>query len=76
MMKKKDIRYYMRKSGTIVRVTDGVVLEYLNSECNWVLNQEWFVSMFVDGEDEFVSLSEEQVDDFINRKLNSKKMMR
>jgi len=76
MIKESNIKYYMRKSGTIVRVIDGVAVEYLNSECNWVLNQEWFVSMFVDGEDEFISLTEQQVDDFINKKLNSKKMMR
>ena len=71
-----NIKYYMRKTGAIVRVTDGVVLEYLNSECSWIPNQEWFVSMFVDGEDDYKELTKEQVDNFINTKLNSKKMTR
>ena len=79
---KKNIEYFMRKSGVIVRLIDGVILEYLNSEYNWLPNQEWFVSMFVDGEDEFTRLTKEQVDNYINNKinanlsLNSKKMIR
>lgn len=79
---KKNIEYFMRKSGVIVRLIDGVTLEYLNSEYNWLPNQEWFVSMFVDGEDEFTKLTKEQVDNYINNKinanlsLNSKKMIR
>ena len=79
---KKNIEYFMRKSGVIVRLIDGVILEYLNSEYNWLPNQEWFVSMFVDGEDEFTRLTKEQVDNYINNRinanlsLNSKKMIR
>lgn len=72
----EDIKYYMRKSGTIVRVVDGVILEYLNSECSWIPNQEWFVSMFVDGEDDYIEISKDKVDNYINDKLNSKKMIR
>ncbi len=71
-----EIEYYMRKSGVIVRVIDGVVLEYLNKEFNWIPNQEWFVSMFVDGEDEYIPLSKEKVDSLLEEKLNSKKMTR
>ena len=70
------IRYYIRKSGVIVRVVDEVILEYLNSECEWLPNQEWFVSMFVDGEDEFKEISEEEVNTYINNKMNSKKLIR
>ena len=73
----KKVEYFMRKSGVIVRLIDGVMLEYLNSEYNWLPNQEWFVSMFVDGEDEFIPLAKEQVDNYINNKLNSvKKIIR
>ena len=72
----ENIEYYMRKSGTIVRVTDGVILEYLNTECNWIPNQEWFVSMFVDGEDDYTKITKEYVDKYINDQLNSKKMIR
>ncbi len=73
---KDNIQYYMRKSGAIVRLRNGIILEYLNPECDWLPNQEWFVSMFVDGEDDYIELTEEQVNSFINRKLNSKKMIR
>ena len=69
----KNIEYYMRKSGIIVRLKDGIILEYLNRDCEWLPNQEWFVSMFVDGEDEFVQVTPEFVNDYINKKLNSKK---
>lgn len=72
----ENIEYYMRKSGTIVRVKDGVILEYLNAECNWIPNQEWFVSMFVDGEDDYIEITKEHVDKYINDQLNSKKMIR
>lgn len=72
----ENIKYYMRKSGAIVRVIDGVVLEYLNAECSWIPNQEWFVSMFVDGEDDYIEITKERVDKYINDKLNSKKMIR
>ena len=66
-----EIKYYMRKSGRIVRVLDDVTLEYLNDECEWVPNQEWYVAMFIDGEDEYKEVSEEYVKQIINAKLNS-----
>ena len=72
----EKIEYYMRKSGIIVRVVDGVTLEYLSKEYNWIPNQEWFVSMFVDGVDDYISLTKEQVDAYLEEKLNSKKMTR
>lgn len=70
------IKYYLRKSGVIVRIIDDVILEYLSTECEWLPNQEWFVSMFVDGEDEFKEISEEEVENYIKNKKNSKKMIR
>ena len=73
---KNNIKYYMRRSGVIVRVIDNVTLEYLNTECTWLPNQEWYISMFVEGTDDFVEIKEEQVEKYIDAKLNSKKMIR
>ena len=73
---KNNIKYYMRRSGVIVRVRDEVTLEYLSKEYEWVPNQEWFVSMFVDGDDDYIEIDKKQVDDFLEEKLNSKKMTR
>lgn len=72
----KNVKYYMRRSGVIVRVRDDVTLEYLSKEYEWVPNQEWFVSMFVDGDDDYISIDEKQVEDFLEEKLNSKKITR
>ena len=72
----KNIKYYMRRSGVIVRVRDDVTLEYLSKEFEWVPNQEWFVSMFVDGDDDYIEISKKQVEEFLEEKLNSKKIIR
>lgn len=72
----KNVKYYMRRSGVIVRVRDDVTLEYLSKEYEWVPNQEWFISMFVDGDDDYISIDEKQVEDFLEEKLNSKKITR
>ena len=72
----KNVKYYMRRSGVIVRVRDDVTLEYLSKEYEWVPNQEWFVSMFVDGDDDYIKIDEKQVEDFLEEKLNSKKITR
>ena len=66
----KNVKYYMRRSGVIVRVRDDVTLEYLSKEFEWVPNQEWFVSMFVDGDDDYIEIDEKQVEDFLEEKLN------
>ena len=75
-MANNNIKYYMRRSGVIVRVRDDVTLEYLSKEFEWVPNQEWFVSMFVDGDDDYIEINEKQVEDFLEEKLNSKKIIR
>lgn len=75
-MKNESIKYYMRRSGVIVRVRDEVTLEYLSKEYEWVPNQEWFVSMFVDGDDDYIEISKKQVEEFLDEKLNSKKIIR
>ncbi len=74
--KEETIKYYMRRSGIIVRVRDEVALEYLSKEFNWIPNQEWYVSMFVDGTDDYIDISEKEVEEFLEEKLNSKKMTR
>jgi hypothetical protein len=75
-MGERNVKYYLRKSGVYVRVVDDVNLEYLTSGCEWLPNQEWFLSMFIDGEDEFIEVPKEIVDNYIKEQLNSKKMTR
>ena len=54
-----NISYYVRKpNDVIVRLVDGVNLEYLNPECKWMPNKESYVSMFVDREDIYQEISE------------------
>lgn len=72
----ENIKYYQRRSGVIVRVKDDVTLEYLSKEYEWIPNQEWYLSMFVDGTDDFIEINEKDVEDFLEEKLNSKKMTR
>lgn len=70
-MNENNVKYYIRKSGVIVRVIDDTSLEYLNKEFNWVPNQEWYISMFVDGEDTYQEVDEKMVSDYIDHNLNS-----
>lgn len=72
----ENIKYYQRRSGVIVRVKDDVTLEYLSKEYEWIPNQEWYLSMFVDGTDDFIEINEKDVEEFLEEKLNSKKMTR
>lgn len=71
----ENIKYYQRRSGVIVRVKDDVTLEYLSKEYEWIPNQEWYLSMFVDGTDDFIEINEKDVEDFLEEKLNSSKKM-
>ena len=71
----ENIKYYQRRSGVIVRVKDDVTLEYLSKEYEWIPNQEWYVSMFVDGDDDFIEIDEKDVEEFLEEKLNSNKKM-
>ena len=72
----ENIKYYQRRSGVIVRVKDDIILEYLSKEYEWIPNQEWYLSMFVDGTDDFIEINEDDVENFLEEKLNSKKMTR
>ena len=71
----ENVKYYQRRSGVIVRVKDDVTLEYLSKEYEWIPNQEWYVSMFVDGDDDFIEINEKDVEEFLEEKLNSNKKM-
>ncbi len=74
------IRYYRLKeegeNDIFVRVRNEVNLEYLNSEFEWIPNQEWFVSMFYDKDIDYEEVLENDVNLYIANKLNSKKMTR
>ena len=70
------VKYYLRTDSRIfVRVKDEVIVEYLNPEFEWVLNQEWYMSMFVNKEDNYIEVSEEFVNSYIDNNL-TKKMTR
>ena len=69
------IRYYRLKeegeNDIFVRVRNEVNLEYLNSEFEWIPNQEWFVSMFYDKDIDYEEVLENDVNLYIANKLNS-----
>ena len=74
------VKYYRLKeegeNDIFVRVRNEVNLEYLNSEFEWIPNQEWFVSMFYDKDVDYEEVLENDVNLYIANKLNSKKMTR
>lgn len=72
----ENVRYFIRESGKIVRLSNDVIVEFLDNECNWVLNQEWFDSMFSTGEDSFQEVNEEFVNNYIFSRLHSKRKIR
>ena len=81
----ENTRYFKREdlnengviSYTYVRLVGETTLEYLNLEYEWKPNQEWFVSMFYDGEVSFVEVSKEEVDEYIvGQIMPSKKLIR
>lgn len=69
---KEKKQYFIRKSEVIVCLKNETALYYLNPECEWIRNQEWYMSMFVDGDDEYKEITEEEVKKYINNKLSSK----
>lgn len=71
--KKVKKQYFVRtNSGVIVCLVNDIAVYYLNPECEWVRNQEWYVSMFADGEDEKREITEQEVMNYIHSKLSSK----
>ena len=81
MEKEDNIKYYklLKEEGEndiFVRVLDDVNLEYLNSELEWIPNQEWYVAMFYDGDIDYKEVKSDDIDKYIMEHLNSKKMIR
>ena len=77
MKEKNNIKYYKLLGEddivTYIRVVDDVNLEYLNRENEWVKNQEWYVAIFIDGEEDYLEVTENEVFQYIYDRLNSKK---
>lgn len=70
------VKYYLRTDSRVfVRLKDEVIVEYLNKEFEWVSNQEWYISMFVEKQDNYIEVSEEFVNSYIDNNL-TKKMTR
>ena len=81
MEKVDNIKYYklLKEEGEndiFVRVIDDINLEYLNSELEWIPNQEWYVAMFYDGDIDYKEVKSDDIDKYIMEHLNSKKMIR
>lgn len=71
MKDRENVRYFERASGVIVRVIDDVTLDYLTESCDWVPNQDWYVSMFIEGIDPYQEVGEDYVNKIIEDKLNA-----
>ena len=81
MEKEDNIKYYklLKEEGEndiFVRVLDDINLEYLNSELEWIPNQEWYVAMFYDGDIDYKEVKSDDINKYIMEHLNSKKMIR
>lgn len=81
----ENTRYFKREdlnengviSYTYLRLVGKTTLEYLNREYEWKSNQEWFVSMFYDGEVSFVEVPKKEVDEYIAAQIMpNKKLIR
>ena len=66
----ENIKYYKREKGGIVKLENNLLVYSLDLQGNWVSNQ-YLLSMFVDGMDDFKIISEDEVNQIIeDRKKN------
>ncbi len=67
-----EYRYYKRATGVVVRVSErDIVLQVLiydkkNDQFLWIPNQEWYMSMFADGDDNiYQEVSKDYVENYM-----------
>ena len=66
----ENIKYFKREKGGIVKIENNLLVYSLDLQGNWVSNQ-YLLSMFVDGMDDFKIISEDEVNQIIeDRKKN------
>ncbi len=66
----ENIKYFKREKGGIVKLENNLLVYSLDLQGNWVSNQ-YLLSMFVDGMDDFKIISEDEVNQIIeDRKKN------
>ena len=66
----ENIKYFKREKGGIVKLENNLFVYSLDLQGNWVSNQ-YLLSMFVDGMDDFKIISEDEVNQIIeDRKKN------
>ena len=60
----ENIKYFKREKGGIVKLENNLLVYSLDLQGNWVSNQ-YLLSMFVDGMDDFKIISEDEVNQII-----------
>lgn len=62
-----DEKYFKREEGTYVKLLNGFEVYCFNiSTMSWEPNQEWFETMFIDGEDMYEEVTGEEVKRYID----------
>lgn len=67
-----NIKYFRREKGGIVRLTNEVTVHSLDLNGEWVPNQ-YLISMFIDGMDDYVEITEEEVNVIIQSRITNEK---
>ena len=70
--KKDNVKYYRVEKNGILRLVNGVDVDSLDINGNWIPNQ-YFYSMFVDGMVDYVEITEDEVKQEIEERKNGKR---
>lgn len=71
----ENIKYFKREKGGIVKLENNLLVYSLDLQGNWVSNQ-YLLSMFVDGMDDFKIISEDEVNQIIEDRKKTLMMLR
>lgn len=70
-----NIKYYLRKNGGIVRLTNDVTVHSLDLNGEWIPNQ-YLISMFIDGMDDYKEITEDEVNNVMESLKNKETEIR
>ncbi len=67
-----NIKYFRREKGGIIKYEDNSLVYFLDEFGNWIQNQ-YLISMFIDGNDDFEIINEDEVNKIINQRKTEDK---
>ena len=65
-----NIKYFIRETGGIVRLTNEVIVHSLDLNGEWIPNQ-YLISMFIDGMEDYKEITEDEVNEIIEERKNN-----